>query len=81
VADGATIGATRVTSYAYPCAARDGARLAARRSAIKTISRYLIKIARLGGYLARANDGAPGNKVIWRGLSRLISIECAVASG
>jgi len=52
-----------------------------RRSAIKTISRYLNKIARLGGYLARANDGPPGNKVIWRGLSRLMSIECAVASG
>jgi hypothetical protein len=52
-----------------------------KRSAIKTISRYLIKIARLGGYLARVNDGPPGNKVIWRGLSRLISIECAVASG
>jgi Transposase DNA-binding len=51
------------------------------RSAIKTISHYLIKIARLGGYLARANDGPPGNTVIWRGLSRLISIEFAVASG
>ena len=52
-----------------------------KRPAIKTISYYLIKIARLGGYLARANDGPPGNKVIWRGLSRLISIEYAVASG
>jgi hypothetical protein len=48
---------------------------------IKTISHYLIKIARLGGYLARANDAPPGNKVIWRGLSRLTSIEFAVASG
>jgi hypothetical protein len=46
-----------------------------------TVSHYLIKLARLGGYLARANDGPPGNKVIWRGLSRLISIEFAVASG
>jgi hypothetical protein len=52
-----------------------------RRPAIKPISHYLIEIARLGGYLARANDGPPGNKVIWRGLSRPISIECAVASG
>src|SRR5215471_2505034 len=51
------------------------------RLAIKTISHYLIKLAKLGGYLARANDGPPGNKVVWRGLSRLISIECAVASG
>ena len=52
-----------------------------KRPAIKTISHYLIKIARFGGYLARANDGPPGNKVIWRGLSRLTSIEFAVASG
>jgi hypothetical protein len=50
-----------------------------RRSAIKTISRYLIKIARLGGCPARANDGPPGNKVIWRGLSRLLNV--FVASG
>jgi len=32
-------------------------------------------IARLGGYLARANDSPPGNMVIWRGLSRLTDIE------
>ncbi|WP_247452512.1 MULTISPECIES: hypothetical protein [unclassified Bradyrhizobium] len=32
----------------------------------KTLSHYLIKIARLGGYLARASD-PPGNTVIWRG--------------
>jgi transposase-like protein len=37
----------------------------------KTISHYLIKIARLGGYLARASDPPPGNMVMWRGLSRL----------
>jgi hypothetical protein len=52
-----------------------------KRPAIKTISHYLIKIARLGGYLARANDGPPGNTVIWRGLSRLIDVEFVVASG
>jgi hypothetical protein len=52
-----------------------------KRPAITTISHYLIKIARLGGYLARANDGPPGNTVIWRGWSRLISIEFAVESG
>jgi len=27
----------------------------------KTLSHYLIKIAWLGGYLARANDPPPGN--------------------
>lgn len=40
----------------------------------KTLAHYLIKIARLGGYLARANDPPPGNIVIWRGLSRLTDI-------
>jgi hypothetical protein len=41
----------------------------------KTLSAYLIKIARLGGYLARANDPPPGNMVMWRGLSRLTDIQ------
>ena len=37
----------------------------------KTLSRYLMKIACLGGYLARAHDRPPGNTVMWRGWSRL----------
>jgi hypothetical protein len=37
----------------------------------KDLSTYLIKVARLGGYLARASDAPPGNLVLWRGLSRL----------
>ncbi len=45
------------------------------RSRRSTLSHYVIKIARLGGYLARANDPPPGNTVIWRGLSRLTDIE------
>ena len=40
----------------------------------KTLSHYLTKIARLGGYLARAHDPPPGNTVMWRGLSRLTDI-------
>ena len=40
-----------------------------------TLSVYLNRIARLGGYLARANDGPPGNTVMWRGLSRLTDIQ------
>lgn len=36
---------------------------------------YLIRIARLGGYLARANDAPPGNTVMWRGLCRLTDIQ------
>ncbi len=41
----------------------------------KTLSHYLTKIAKLGGYLARASDPPPGNMVIWKGLSRLTDIE------
>jgi hypothetical protein len=44
------------------------------------ISRYVVKIARLGGYLARASDRAPGNIVMWRGLSRLSDIELGAIS-
>jgi hypothetical protein len=40
-----------------------------------TLAHYLTKIARLGGYLARAKDPPPGNMVLWRGLSRLTDIE------
>jgi hypothetical protein len=47
----------------------------------KSISRYIIKIARLGGYLARTNDPAPGNIVMWRGLSRLTDIELGAYVG
>lgn len=40
----------------------------------KTLSNYIVNIACLGGYLARANDAPPGNIVMWRGLSRLTDI-------
>ena len=40
----------------------------------KTLSYYLTKIARLGGYLPRASDPPPGNTVMWRGLSRQTDI-------
>ena len=40
----------------------------------RSLSIYLTKLARLGGYLARANDSPPGNMVVWRGLSRLTDI-------
>ena len=46
-----------------------------RRCLSGTLSFYLTKLARLGGYLARASDPPPGNMVIWRGLSRLTDIE------
>ncbi len=40
----------------------------------RTLSDYVLQIAKLGGYLARNNDGPPGNIVIWRGLYRLTDI-------
>jgi hypothetical protein len=47
----------------------------------KTISDYLTKIARLGGYLARASDSPPGSMVMWRGLARLTDIELGALIG
>jgi hypothetical protein len=47
----------------------------------KTRSAYLIKVARLGGDLARAQDAPPGNLVMWRGLSRLTEIELGFQIG
>jgi len=41
------------------------------RAPQRTISHYLVQIAKLGGYLARAQDPPPGNLVLWRGLTRL----------
>jgi Transposase DNA-binding len=40
----------------------------------RTLSAYLERIARLGGYLARTHDPPPGNTVMWRGWSRLMDI-------
>ena len=37
----------------------------------RTVSHYLVEVAKLGGYLARTNDPPPGNMVVWRGLTRL----------
>jgi hypothetical protein len=46
-----------------------------------TMAHYIVKLARLGGYLARAHDPPPGNTVIWRGLSRLTDIELGIMIG
>lgn len=46
-----------------------------RRAEHRTLSFYLIKLARLGGYIARARDSPPGSIVILRGLARLTDIE------
>jgi len=47
----------------------------------KAVSVYVTKLARLGGYLARAGDPPPGNMVVWRGMSRLNDIQLGVALG
>jgi hypothetical protein len=46
-----------------------------------TLPTYLTKVARLGGYLARAHDPPPGNIVLWRGLARLTDIEIGFLLG
>lgn len=46
-----------------------------------TVAFYLTKLARLGGYLARANDPPPGNMVVWRGMSRLTDIQLGFILG
>ena len=46
-----------------------------------TLSLYLTKLARLGGYLARTKDPPPGNTVMWRGLSRLTDIQSGFILG
>jgi hypothetical protein len=45
------------------------------------LSLYLTKLARLGGYLARAKDPPPGNTVMWRGLTRLTDIQIGFILG
>ncbi len=45
------------------------------RAVKRSLSFYITKLARLGGYLARSGDPPPGNRVMWRGLSRLTDIE------
>ncbi|MGF6301129.1 IS4 family transposase [Paraburkholderia sp. WC7.3d] len=53
----------------------------ARTAQAPPLSRSLIKLAQLGGYLARANDPPPGNKVIWRGMHRLVDIQIGYSLG
>lgn len=51
------------------------------RPRAKTLAHYLTKIARLGGYLARASDPPPGNTVMWRGMSRLTDLRLGAMIG
>lgn len=49
-----------------------------RKPQVDTLSFYIIKLAYLEGYLARARDPPPGIIVIWRGLSRLAELRLGV---
>ena len=40
-----------------------------------SLASYFLKIAKIGGYLARNSDPPPGNTVVWRGLKKLIEIQ------
>jgi hypothetical protein len=46
-----------------------------------TVSDYIIKIARLGGYLNRASDPPPGNMVMWRGMTKLNDVHLGFLLG
>ena len=52
----------------------EGTTTAAPAPARRTVGHYVVQIAKLGGYLARAKDPPPGNLVLWRGLNRLTDI-------
>jgi hypothetical protein len=47
----------------------------------RSLSTYIVKLARLGGYLARSGDPPPGSTVTWRGFSRLVDIELGFSLG
>jgi len=51
------------------------------RPAPNKLSKYIVALAKLGGYLARKNDGPPGNNVLWRGITRLTDISLGVEIG
>lgn len=51
--------------------------VASRKKALigRTLADYVTQTARLGSYLARANDPPPGNIMIWRGGSRFMDLK------
>lgn len=44
----------------------------------KTLQDYIIRLAKLGGYLARKSDAPPGHTVIWRGLNKLYELRAGM---
>ena len=72
------VGFTQLELYLLDTLIRDKARAVKPTNSLGT---YSVKLARLGGYLARAHDPPPGNKVMWRGLTRLTDIELGAIIG
>jgi hypothetical protein len=54
---------------------------AAAAASNKGVARYLAKLARLGGYRARASDPPPGKEIVWRGWSRLTDLSLGATVG
>jgi hypothetical protein len=46
-----------------------------------SLALYITKLARLGGYLARAKDLPPGNTVMWRALKRITDTQLGFILG
>jgi len=44
------------------------------RDKADNLDSYIIKVARLGGYLDRKNDPPPGAAIMWRGTARLADL-------
>jgi hypothetical protein len=53
----------------------------AKRRREATLSSRRMKVARLGGYLARAKDPPPRNAAMWRSFARLTAIELGFIMG
>ena len=53
---------------------RDRSSLNAEPPAARNLDFYMIRVARLGGYLARRHDAPPGATVLWRGFTRLADL-------
>jgi len=47
----------------------------------QTVGDFLVRLARLGGYLNRTRDAPPGNMVLWRGMARLTDIHLGYCLG
>jgi len=72
------VGFTQLELYLLDTLIRDKARAVKPTNSLGT---YLVKLARLGGYLARAHDPPPGNNVMWRSLTRLTDIDLGAIIG